>query len=239
MADNSSFVPVRKRPRRLEENEEEQHNKPIAPNIHKFLSAGGSLLYKPRPEWLRIPNKNSNNNSSTIKSTFGRDQDTALILAIRENATEAALSLIAASSSADVVAVIMEPTGALLTEKANTKGITPLMLAAQKGNATILRAILRHVDPSVTVTSSSNGTSALLQAAHFGHSECCLILLQCAGRALTELANSNGTTPLMRAAQEGHYPTVKLLLQYISHHHVNRQNASHMSMVCCSRGVGE
>lgn len=255
MADSSSFVPVRKRPRRLENEEEDGHNqhqhqlnqelddhgkrhKPIAPTIHKFLCAGGTSFYRPRPEWLRIPNnltveqEESTSAPSTSCSTFGRDQDTALILAIRENATEAALSLIAAS--------VMEPRAAhasvALIEKANTKGITPLMLAAQKGNATILRAILRHgVDPAVT---SANGTSALLQAAHFGHAECCSILLQCAGRALTELANSNSTTPLMRAAQEGHFQTVKLLLQYTSHHHVNRQNASQMSalMLAAQRG---
>jgi hypothetical protein len=115
---------------------------------------------------------------------FGKDWDTALNLAIRENATEAALALLTCGAAVD-------------TE--NAKGITPLILASQKGNCTVVRELLsRGANPG---TSSTNGTTALLQASHFGHSNVVELLLLRGGPGLMELSNYNHTTPLMRASQ--------------------------------------
>jgi hypothetical protein len=115
---------------------------------------------------------------------FGKDWDTALNLAIRENATEAALALLACGAAVDAE---------------NAKGITPLILASQKGNCTVVRELLsRSANPG---TSSTNGTTALLQAAHFGHGNVVELLLLKGGPYLMELSNYNHTTPLMRASQ--------------------------------------
>jgi hypothetical protein len=115
---------------------------------------------------------------------FGKDWDTALNLAIRENATEAALALLALNAEVDFL---------------NAKGITPLILASQKGNCTVVRELLkRGANPG---TSSTNGTTALLQAAHFGHGNVVELLLLKGGPGLMELSNYNHTTPLMRASQ--------------------------------------
>jgi hypothetical protein len=115
---------------------------------------------------------------------FGKDWDTALNLAIRENATEAALALLACGAAVDAE---------------NAKGITPLILASQKGDCTVVRELLsRGANPG---TSSTNGTTALLQAAHFGHGNVVELLLLFGGPGLMELSNYNHTTPLMRASQ--------------------------------------
>ena len=115
---------------------------------------------------------------------FGKDWDTALNLAIRENATEAALALLACGAAVDAE---------------NAKGITPLILSSQKGNCTVVRELLlRGANPG---TSSTNGTTALLQAAHFGHGNVVESLLLKGGPGLMELSNYNHTTPLMRASQ--------------------------------------
>jgi hypothetical protein len=126
----------------------------------------------------------SNTNIATKPCYFGKDWDTALNLAIRENATEAALALLACDAEVDAE---------------NAKGITPLILASQKGNGTVVRELLkRGANPG---TSSTNGTTALLQAAHFGHCKVVELLLLKGGPGLMELSNYNHTTPLMRASQ--------------------------------------
>ena len=56
-------------------------------------------------------------------SRFGKDFDPALLVAIREGATDAALSLL------DLGAPV---------ESENAKGCTPLILATQKGNSRIV-----------------------------------------------------------------------------------------------------
>ena len=269
----SCGVPPRKRPRpKQEEGQQLYHHpqqhaeearanssnnsKPVAPSLQMFIAPGGPSLYRPRPEWLRIPTSsrltsNSSNSKNTCDQadsdespafTFGRNRETALIVAIRENSTEAALSLIdaCAETSISLDPDIPHQSKTLgLLEMENANGTSPLMFAAQKGNSAVLLALLdAGADPAAT---SENGRSALLQAAHFGNADCCLILLQRGGRALTEVANANSTTPLMRAAQEGHFETVKLLLKYASRHQVNRQNSSQMTalMLAAQRGHAE
>jgi ankyrin repeat protein len=152
-------------------------------------------------------------------STFGKDFDPALHVAIRENATQAALSLLSMGA----------PIGA-----ENVKGVTPLILAAQKGNLAVVEDLLsRGASPSAT---SVNGTTAVLQASHFGHLEIIHTLLNAGGSRLMELANYNHTTPLMRAAQEGHIACVRLLLKRGAL--TNRRNRVQMTslMLASQRG---
>jgi ankyrin repeat protein len=152
-------------------------------------------------------------------STFGKDFDPALHVAIRENATQAALSLLSMGA----------PIGA-----ENVKGVTPLILAAQKGNLVVVQDLLsRGASPSAT---SVNGTTAVLQASHFGNLEILETLLHAGGTRLMELANYNHTTPLMRAAQEGHVACVRLLLKIGAL--VNRRNRVQMTalMLASQRG---
>ena len=143
----------------------------------------------------------------------------ALFLAIRENATDAALKLIRAGAS-----VTLE----------SSKGITPLVLAAQKGNISIVQALLEAGAHPASV--AANGSTALLQAAHFGHLPVVRHLLQRGPPQLAEMANLNSTTPLMRAAQEGHAEIVLDLLRVGAA--VNRRNRCHMSalMLASQRG---
>jgi len=143
----------------------------------------------------------------------------ALLLAIRENATEAALKLIRAGAS-----VSLE----------SSKGITPLVLAAQKGNFPMVQALLQA--GAHPASGATNGSTALLQAAHFGHRNIVRYLLQRGPPQLVEMANVNSTTPLMRAAQEGHAEIVLDLLRAGTA--VNRSNRCHMNalMLASQRG---
>ena len=152
-------------------------------------------------------------------STFGKDFDFALHVAIRENSTPAAMELLASGAPVD-----ME----------NAKGVTPLILASQKGNLIIVKELLRR--GASTSATTVNGTTAVLQAAHFGHLQIIRVILHAGGARLVELANYNHTTPLMRAAQEGHLRVVRYLLSKGAL--VNRRNRVHMTalMLASQRG---
>jgi uncharacterized protein len=152
-------------------------------------------------------------------STFGRDFDFALHVAIREGATQAALELLAIGAPVD---------------SENAKGVTPLILASQKGNLSVVQALLRR-GASASATTVT-GTTAVLQAAHFGHVDVMHALVQAAGARLIEIANYNHTTPLMRAAQEGHSRVIQYLLSRGAL--VNRRNRLQMTalMLASQRG---
>ena len=152
-------------------------------------------------------------------SRFGKDFDPALLDAIREGATDAALSLL------DLGAPV---------ESENAKGCTPLILATQKGNSRIVMELLqRGASPNATTVT---GTTAVLQAAHFGHLDILRALLDKGGVRLMEVANYKHTTPLMRASQEGHLDVVRLLLDKGAL--VNRRNQVQMTslMLASQRG---
>ena len=159
----------------------------------------------------------SSQNDITISNTFGRDSDSALHVAIRENAVDAALELIRL--------------GAPVSAE-NGKHVTPLILACQKGIIEVVRELLSRGANTLAVTLT--GSTSLLQACHFGHLEIVKLLLDCG--AIMEMANHKNTTPLMRAAQEGHEPIVRLLLGKGAK--VNRRNNEHMSalMLASQRG---
>jgi ankyrin repeat protein len=161
--------------------------------------------------------RRSNSNGSENAIIFGKDKDSALHMAIRENSIDAALSLIQLGA----------PVGA-----ENSKRVTPLILAAQKGLLQVVSALIKcGANPlAVTIT----GSTALLQASHFGHFEIVELLLQ--HGAMIEMANYKNTTPLMRASQEGHEQVVSLLLSRGAR--VNRRNNEHMSalMLASQRG---
>jgi ankyrin repeat protein len=157
--------------------------------------------------------------TTTTPSTFGKDFDPAILVAVRDGATDAVLSLL--NMGAPV-------------ESENAKGCTPLILAAQKGNLRLVRELLqRGASPKATTVT---GTTAVLQAAHFGHLDIVKALLEKGGTNIMELANYNHTTPLMRAAQEGHCNVVKFLLEKGAL--VNRRNQVHMTslMLASQRG---
>lgn len=166
-----------------------------------------------------IGDNNSENSGHVLLSAFGKDFEPALHVAIRKNASAAALSLIQCGAP---------------VEAENAKGVTAVILASQKGNFMLVQELLkRGASPS---TISVNGTTAVMQAAHFGHNSVLKMLLDIGGNNLMEVANYNRTTPLMRAAQEGHESVVNLLLEKGAV--VNRRNHMQMTalMLASQRG---
>lgn len=169
------------------------------------------------PSLELIAGKQQNNYRNDRPATFGKDFDTALHVAVKENSTKAALDLINKGAAVDVE---------------NGKGATPLILASQKGNCQVVAALLdKDASPHAA---SQTGCTSLLQAAHFGHIEAVKVLLK--HNARIEMANYKNTTPLMRAAQEGHLEIVDLLLRHGAF--VNRRNNEQMSalMLASQRG---
>jgi len=150
-------------------------------------------------------------------AVFGFECDSALHLAIKQHATEAALGLIRLGACINVP---------------NAKGITPLMIASQEGTLDVVRALLnKGALPNATTV---RGSTALIQACHFGK----LLVVEELLRhgALVDQANLKNTTALMRASQEGHAGVVQLLLSH--HAGVNRRNDERMTalMLCSQRG---
>ena len=128
-------------------------------------------------------------------TTFGQEQDSALHMAIKGGATDAALALL--------------QTGAPI-DRENAKGATPMILAAQRGNLQVVQALM-ELGASPSGLSSS---SALIQAAHFGRQDVITLLLSDdRWKSLVDAPNLNQTTALMRAAQEGHLEIVRELLK--------------------------
>ncbi|KAL7466124.1 hypothetical protein ACHAXS_006421 [Conticribra weissflogii] len=125
---------------------------------------------------LSIPNK---------VAVFGTEYDTALHLAIKEHATDAALHLIHSG------ACVHFP---------NARGVTPLILASQKGNIAVVRELLRK--GAMPNASTITGSTAFIQACHFGRLSVVEELLRYGAKV--EQANYKNTTALMRASQEGH-----------------------------------
>lgn len=153
----------------------------------------------------------------TYSNAFGRDFDTALHLAIREKATDAALSLLHHGAPVN---------------SSNSKHVTPLILAAQKGMLEVVKELLARGASTLDVTTS--GSSAMLQASHFGHLQVVKLLIEHGG--IVEMANFKCTTALMRASQEGHAHVVRYLMQHGAL--VNRRNHEQMSslMLASQRG---
>jgi uncharacterized protein len=179
----------------------------------------------------RIP---LNKSSSSSPRLFGADSDPAIIAAIREHATEAALYFI--TNSTDEILHVQ-----------NTKGVTPIIMACQRGNVTIVKELLNRGASPAQV--SFNGNTPLLQASHFGHTIIAELLLSSGYdsdnietsstssdtsgrntiRALLDHANANQTTSLMRASQEGHIDMVRLLLRYYAISSQEPSSSSFMS----------
>lgn len=163
-------------------------------------------------------------NTATRKiAVVGKDSESALHMAIRDKATEAALALLQAAAAAakSTAMMMMEATPAVaialedstttttttmlllpLWESTNAKGVTPLILAAQKGNARVVDALLElGVDPAA---SSIHGTTAVLQAAHFGHADVLKIILR-AARSKAEAQSP--TTTMTNGSVNGNFPS--------------------------------
>ncbi len=122
---------------------------------------------------------------------FGKDCNSALHMAIREGAEEAALNLIEMGTDPNVP---------------NIKGVTPIILSSQRGNLKVTQTLFAH-GANLSV-SSYNGTTALIQASHFGHVDIVRFLLK--HGALQNQANLKSTTALMRGSQEGHMVSVQI-----------------------------
>ena len=205
---------------------------------HETQSTFEALLRPPRPR----------------RQTFGKDEDSILHMAIKENATNLAIDIIRIEYNtlrdcAHRCDCIKMPFVFLtLLQTSNLKGMTPIILAAQKGNLIVVQELLRC--GAWSCTAAQNGTTAILQAAHFGHCqviECiiddylhavpiCDILRPSTLIELIDKPSSNGTTALMRAAQEGHLSTVELLLKHGAL--VNQRNNAQMTtlMLAAQRG---
>lgn len=198
------------------------------------------------------------------QQTFGKDEDTILLLAIQSNATILALDIIRIeyNTVCDLVSRYHELKNTIFASLiciGNKKGVTPFVLAAQKGNLVVVQELLRCCSNGVLLTDMlSNGATAMLQAAHFGHHHVMEHILEYyhlqneaqlestkswfwpkSSTELIDKPSRNGTTPLMRAAQEGHLSAVQLLLQHGAA--VYRLNNVHMSslMLAAQRGHAE
>jgi len=150
-------------------------------------------------------------------AAFGADLDSALHLAIKQHATEAALDLIRAGAC---------------VEFPNAKGITPLMIASQEGTLEVVQSLLnKGALPNATTI---RGSTSLIQACHFGKLSVVEELLR--HGALVDQANLKNTTALMRASQEGHEDVVRLLLSRNAG--VNRRNDERMTALMLSSQRG-
>lgn len=152
-----------------------------------------------------------------IRDNYFIEDDTTLILAIRNLNVAAVIGLLAAGINPNT------PT---------QKGVTPISAAAHKGNTVIIEKL---VDAGASVNAiNSTGSTALIQASHFGHLDAVKVLLKHGG--IADFANSKGTTALMRASQEGYVDIVVTLLDAKSE--VNRKNNEGMNslMLASQRG---
>jgi len=155
--------------------------------------------------------------SGSKVAVFGSECDSALHLAIKQHATEAAMDLIRAGACINF---------------SNAKGITPLMVASQEGTLEVVRAILNEgALPNATTV---RGSTALIQACHFGKLPVVEELMR--HGALVDQANLKNTTALMRASQEGHESVVRLLLSRNAG--VNRRNDERMTALMLSSQRG-
>lgn len=118
-------------------------------------------------------------------SIFGKEQNSALQIAIRDDCAIAAIGLIRHGAPVNYP---------------NLKGVTPIILASQKGNMDIVTELIKNgANP---VAASLTGSTALIQASHFGHFDIVHFLLN--HGAIADQSNYKSTTALMRSAQEGH-----------------------------------
>jgi ankyrin repeat protein len=230
----------RKRPRQNEEEEQDIHsladedaspslearpaNDPLYDEymVAHFVEVAEDTTSIPSREAVAHPCTSSASTAATASpsrysNAFGREFDTALHVAIREKAVDAALSLL--QHGAPVYS-------------SNAKRVTPLILAAQKGMLEVVKELLVRGASPLDVTST--GSSAMLQAAHFGHLQVVKLLVDHGG--IVEMANYKNTTALMRASQEGHADVVRYLMQHGAV--VNRRNHEQMSslMLASQRG---
>jgi ankyrin repeat protein len=189
---------------------------PYAPSISEYLQPNGYLQFRPHPEWWPL---NKEYNPSLLENG-----DTILHAAIRENATEAALTLIemgsksvqhvSPSGTSDNLSAFMQYSdSSSILIAANQDGITPLTLASQQGNFQVAQALLwrSHLVNPADIT--PDGTNPFIEAARFGHVAIIELLLQNNGPQLLEVNVNDGTTALMCAAQEGHLCAVEYLLR--------------------------
>lgn len=187
----------------MERDEFEQQDppRPVADSIHEYFEAPGDYL--PHPDF--------------IKDNFFVEEDTALILAIRNLNTPAVYGLLAAGINPNAP---------------NQKGVTPISAASHKGDTDIIQMLV-HAGASVNAMNST-GSTALIQASHFGHLSAVQLLLRHGG--IADFTNSKGTTALMRASQEGYVEIVVILLAAKSE--VNRKNNEGMNslMLASQRG---
>mmetsp|Transcript_25235 Transcript_25235/g.42570 ORF Transcript_25235/g.42570 Transcript_25235/m.42570 type:complete len:814 (+) Transcript_25235:105-2546(+) len=184
-----------------DEFEQQDPPRPVADSIHEYFEAPGDYL--PHPDF--------------IKDNFFVEEDTALILAIRNLNTPAVYGLLAAGINPNAP---------------NQKGVTPISAASHKGDTDIIQML---VDAGASVNAmNSTGSTALIQASHFGHLSAVQLLLRHGG--IADFTNSKGTTALMRASQEGYVEIVVILLAAKSE--VNRKNNEGMNslMLASQRG---
>lgn len=147
---------------------------------------------------------------------FGSDKNCALIVAIKEKYSAAAIKLIEYGANPN---------------HQNRHGVTPLILAAQKG---LLGVVILLLEVGANPCQPSLTTTALIQASHFGHYNIVKDLIE--KGALVNQTNQKGTTALMRACQEGHVNIARLLLY--NHADVEHKNHDDMNalMLASQRG---
>lgn len=208
----SSCSPSRGKKRKtMEENEEDVNNNfEMTSSHHRRDVAENFQQYFENP-WKLLPSKD------IIQENFFIEDDTPLILAIREVNVGAVNGLLAAGVNPNAP---------------NQKGVTPISAASHKGDIMIMQKL---VDYGAAVNAiNSTGSTALIQAAHFGHHAAVKLLLK--HGSIADFANSKGTTALMRASQEGYANIVVTLLSANSE--VNRKNHEGMNslMLASQRG---
>lgn len=157
-----------------------------------------------------------NNESIQDNSFFGKDKNSALHVAIKNNCKAAALKLIQYGAN---------------PAYRNRNGVTPLVLAAQKGDLDVIIALLEH---GANPCESNGHSSALIEACHFGNYDIVKILLE--KGAFINQKTLSGTTALMRASQEGHTNIVKLLISYNADIECKNQEGMNALILASRRG---
>ncbi|GKY92611.1 hypothetical protein MPSEU_000231200 [Mayamaea pseudoterrestris] len=205
----------------------------LAPSLVEFMVPGGTLMYRPRPEWvdhhvefhvkIKFSNTDSNEtqmngSATTVGGLESEMEEPRAAEKIKPrnpfNPTELfeeflfpPLLVATATQNVDAVIALLNA-GAHVECSDETLGQTPLLLAASLGNKSIMKILLES-GASMT-TSNYEGFTALHVAAAGAHIKVLEFILPYF--ADVDVFSQDKFTPLMVAASEGHFDVCKRLI---------------------------